>query len=228
MIGNIQHVDRYHNRLSSHLFDSGTELLGNAAIPKPELLNSTGVGRSSRPREYAESRAINRSTTIEQPLPLESELTDYSALLSDWELVWLEAATIRQDFEAFANLWKQIEWTARRPTQIASAVRLAISAEAPALARELSMIGSELYPHDAELKALSRITASPIVTTRREPPRSDIRADRDWVRTHRQDYRGQWVALRNGELLAAAETAEALIRRVGDVRNSGMLITQIW
>lgn len=111
--------------------------------------------------------------------------------------------------------------------KIASAIRLAIAAEASILARALSDLGTMLFPQDKELQTLSQVVAPPIVTTRHEAPRPDIRADRDWIQLHRPEYRGKWVALRNGELLATAETVDALVDEVGNVRNSGILITQM-
>lgn len=40
--------------------------------------------------------------------------------------------------------------------------------------------------------------------------RSDFRKDNRWIEQNAKDYRGQWVALRNGELLAHAETRKEL------------------
>lgn len=227
MTANIQNPTKQTDRLGLQFFNSGTNLLGHGGQFEPEWLNSTGIVRMSSTAKNIETKRQNGLTAIDQP-PIESITTNNADLMSTWELVWLEKALKEGDTKEFTALWHQIDWAARQPSQIASAIRLAIAAEAPIFARALSVLGTELHPDDTELQTVSRVVAPPIVTTRLESPRSDIRSDRDWVRANRLEYRGKWVALRNGELLAAAETVESLVDEVGDVRNTGILITQIW
>ncbi len=39
---------------------------------------------------------------------------------------------------------------------------------------------------------------------------------------------GRWVALRDGQLLGVAETAEQLVAQVGEIKNRGILVTQVY
>jgi hypothetical protein len=47
----------------------------------------------------------------------------------------------------------------------------------------------------------------------------DRTLDYQWIRDHAQDYRGQWVALDNGQLLAAAASLRELLDRVKPLRS---------
>jgi hypothetical protein len=46
----------------------------------------------------------------------------------------------------------------------------------------------------------------------------DRTLDYQWIRDHAQDYRGQWVAVNNGQLLAAAASLRELLDRVTPLR----------
>lgn len=48
-----------------------------------------------------------------------------------------------------------------------------------------------------------------------------------WLKEHWDDYPGEWVAVRDGELLGHADTLDELERQIGDIRASGALITRI-
>ncbi len=51
-------------------------------------------------------------------------------------------------------------------------------------------------------------------------------ADMAWFAAHRDDYWGQWVAVKNGQLLGAAATIKELMERVPNWR--GATISQIF
>jgi len=47
----------------------------------------------------------------------------------------------------------------------------------------------------------------------------DRTLDYQWIGDHAKDYRGQWVALDNGQLLAAAASLRELLDRVKPLRS---------
>jgi hypothetical protein len=47
---------------------------------------------------------------------------------------------------------------------------------------------------------------------------TDVRVDVRWFDEHRQEYRGQWVAVLKGEMLAHAETLEELQKKLAKLR----------
>jgi len=83
-------------------------------------------------------------------------------------------------------------------------------------ARQVATEGAARYPDHAELAKSARVLAPPTVTIARRPHTADIQANRAWLKAHRQDYAGQWVALRDGHFLAAAPSFDALAAQVDD------------
>jgi len=67
--------------------------------------------------------------------------------------------------------------------------------------------------------------AAPIVRPARRPHTAAIQANRAWLKTHRQDYAGQWVALRDGHLLAAAPSFDQLVAHVDETHD--VLMTKL-
>ena len=51
----------------------------------------------------------------------------------------------------------------------------------------------------------------------------DRTLDYQWIRDHAQDYRGQWVALDKGELLAAAASLRELLDHVKHLKHRSLL-----
>ncbi len=47
------------------------------------------------------------------------------------------------------------------------------------------------------------------------------------MKAHRDEYRGNWIALQARQLRYAASSFDDLIAHVGDVRGRGILVTKI-
>jgi len=92
-------------------------------------------------------------------------------------------------------------------------------------ARQVATEGAARYPDHTELAQSAHVLAPPTVTIARRPHTADIQANRAWLKTHRQDYAGQWVALRDGHLLAAAPSFDQLVAQVDDTPD--VLITKL-
>lgn len=81
-------------------------------------------------------------------------------------------------------------------------------------ARHVATMGAERYPEHAELAESARVLAPPTVTRASRQHTADIQANRAWIQAHRQEYAGQWIALHNGHLLAAAPSCDVLNTQV--------------
>ena len=92
-------------------------------------------------------------------------------------------------------------------------------------ARHLALEGTACYPNHAALQQWARVLAPPTVHHVGHTQTSSLRASRTWLKAHWQDYRGQWVAVRDGHLVAAAPSFDAVIAHVGDVQDT--LLTYI-
>lgn len=88
--------------------------------------------------------------------------------------------------------------------------------------------GLQYYPEDALLKKYAYVLAPSKVTTVNAGGHPEVRANREWMQKHRQQYRGHWVALKNGQLLAFGKDHDDVIEQVGDIKNKDILVTPIY
>jgi hypothetical protein len=93
-------------------------------------------------------------------------------------------------------------------------------------ARNLAQQGAGLHPEDPELQKFAYVLAPPKVIVRDLPPTSSVRADRDWMLKYSHAYRGRWVALHDGKLLAEANTLDEVIAQVG--KTAGIYFTKVF
>ena len=129
---------------------------------------------------------------------------------------------------AFLRAYREIDWAKESPERHISAVRLALASGAYQAAQQLAAKGAERFPAYLPLRKMAKILAPPGVRHSPLPADSGLSANRDWLRSHRDEYKGRWVALRDGELLGIAETADQLAGKVGEIRNQKILITQVY
>jgi hypothetical protein len=90
-------------------------------------------------------------------------------------------------------------------------------------AREVAEQGLALYPDHPELRQ-AHYALRPFEV--RSNPRfkiADPSASYDWIKNNSGKYRGQWVALSNGELVAAANSLDQILQAVRD-RDPGKLL----
>lgn len=113
----------------------------------------------------------------------------------------------------------------RSPEDYINGIEEAFRAGAFALARDLSTEGAECYPDHSELQQYARVLAPPKVVRSNLPANPSVRANRDWLKKHRQDYQGRWIALRSGELAGIANSLDELVGQVGETQ--GILLTKI-
>ena len=88
--------------------------------------------------------------------------------------------------------------------------------------------GLQHFPDHAELQKYAYILAPPKVTSVNRGGHPEIRADREWLKQHRDEYRGRWVGIKNGELLAVGNSHDEIISVVGPVKNTGILVTKVY
>jgi hypothetical protein len=64
------------------------------------------------------------------------------------------------------------------------------------------------------------------ITTAEPRETSDFPANRQWLKDHRLQYRGKWVALQKGHLLAEAPSANELIQKLDSIQH--VLLTAVY
>ncbi len=126
----------------------------------------------------------------------------------------------------FVEVAAEIDWLQRPAIDLARAVRLALAAGAHLFARKLAAEGVRLYPDYPELRKMARILAPPQVVNANLPPSPSLQANQTWLRIHANEYKGQWVALRDGSLVAIAPSARELREHLDSTE--GLMVTKVF
>jgi hypothetical protein len=145
---------------------------------------------------------------------------------SDILMAQLAYAAEQGDEAAFVAAYRQMDWAMRSADDFQQTTQWALTAGAHGLARQLAQQGAQRYPSHEELQKYAHVLAPPRMIRRELSLRSDVRNNRDWIKQHGNDYRGKWIALRNGQLLATADSFDALADQFSDPR--GVLLTKIF
>jgi len=112
------------------------------------------------------------------------------------------------------------------PEDFIHAIQTALESSDYRTAQQLSIQAVEHYPQHEELLKYAHILASPKITVSRRLSDGNPEVNLEWVRQNRTQYRGQWVALRNGQLLISANSINELLEQLGD--KQGVFLTAIY
>lgn len=137
----------------------------------------------------------------------------------------MESAAETGDERAFLDALKEVSWQGRPATDFIRAVHLALEAGAHLAARKLSAEGAEFHPNDSELQKYARVLAPPKVISTDVPPNPSQGTNLEWLKAHGEQYRGKWVAVKDGQLLGSADSLKELTAQVGDTKGKGILVT---
>ena len=114
--------------------------------------------------------------------------------------------------------------------EVVQSIRDALATGHHAAARELAIEGAQTHPDHDELQKFGHILAPPTVgkpISATAETRAARKANHAWLKSHWLAYRGQWIALRAGQLLHASPSMDDLIAAVGEVRGQDILLTKI-
>lgn len=131
----------------------------------------------------------------------------------------LEDAAKARDERTFLKALQEVKWHNRPPGDFIYAAQLALKAGAYRAAYQISAEGAEHHPSSSEIQKYAHVLAPPKVVVGKATTDSGHKANREWLKTHGGEYSGQWVAVRNGELLGASGSLEELAKQVGDTKN---------
>lgn len=140
----------------------------------------------------------------------------------------LEQAASKADEAAFLRVARDMDWSTRPAQDYVSAIRLALQVGAHGFARQLSKDGGKKFLDHAEMQKLAALLASSKIVSERLPADPRTGLNMRWLKEHRDEYHGQWVALRAGELLFTAPTAKALLAHLEDPKEKSVLVTKVY
>ncbi len=134
----------------------------------------------------------------------------------------------RYELEAVLNQEVEFSLLAYWSAEEQHSIKITIDLDSP-ISIEISIEG--LFFNTAQqylpnIQLIFNFLTKPKVISKRLPPRTDILANHEWIKEHRQQYQGRWVALRNGELLAEGESSDEVRQKV--VRSKDTLLTVIY
>lgn len=122
----------------------------------------------------------------------------------------LEESARAGDHHRFVGLVKATDWSTRTPEELLKAIDLALYQEMARLAIELAQLGGDLFPDHERVQRAAKVLAPPVAQVAHLPRPRGLDASRSWLREHASKYRGQWIAVREGKLLGAGDSLEAL------------------
>ena len=118
-----------------------------------------------------------------------------------------------------------MNWAMCSAAEFVEAVRLALKVGAHQTALNLASRGVQRFPQNSSLQKMNRLLGPPRVLKTNLPPIPSLKANREWIRTHTVEYRGQWVALQEGKLVASASSVRGLKAQVESLED--LLITKV-
>jgi hypothetical protein len=165
---------------------------------------------------------VDDFTSNRSPFPLRNN--EVRLLAS--KIAQLEQTAKMGNKGAFLKIEGTINWAAALSGEIIQGIQLALAIDAPLTARQLATRGCQHYPDHAELRKYSQVLAPPKKLQKGGKSNTASKSNRDWIMKYGDDYRGQWVALKDGSLLGTAFSLRTLVEQVG--KDKDILFTKVF
>lgn len=157
---------------------------------------------------------VGAGTSMVSPKVKAHHLMQVETISLDRQMAQLKHAADAGDERTFLRAESSIDWENRSAEDVLRGIRFALAAGAHQAAQRIASRGVTLYPDHSEIKKFAHVLAPPKILKKEGFPRSDLRANRDWLKSHRNEYQGQWVALHDGELMGYSQTLAELRKKV--------------
>jgi len=132
------------------------------------------------------------------------------------ELALLNEYADAKDYRAFADLVERLDWATRSPDDLATAIDLALGMGMSRLPMKLAQLGGRLFPDHERVQQAAYVLAPPVARVTTHLPRArGLDDSMTWIEEHSRQYQGQWVAVREGQLLGAAQSLDDIMPLVG-------------
>ena len=126
------------------------------------------------------------------------------------QLAMLAAHARVGDKRKFVAAIKVMDWAQYQPDQLIQIIDLALSLELAGLAMKLAQQGVELFPQDEQVQMAARVLSPPIAHELEAQPPIAVNSSTEWLQQHASQYRTQWVAIRDGQLVGSAASLKEL------------------
>ncbi len=132
------------------------------------------------------------------------------------ELALLSEYADARDYRAFADLVEQLDWATRSPDDLTTAIDLALSMGMSRLPMKLAQLGGRLFPDHERVQQAAYVLAPPVARVTRLPRARGLDDSSTWIQENAGEYKGQWIAVREGRLLGAAYTFDEIKPLIGE------------
>lgn len=142
------------------------------------------------------------------------------------KLVRLLENKAKQGSLPFVQTVQSIDWLLQSPELFLRTIDLALALEMAIVARQLAKDGFRRFPNHTRLQDAYTVL-SPAKAIPRETGDGGITQSMREVNMQAEKYRGQWVALKDGQVLSAAATLKALHSQLEPTDDRSILITKV-
>jgi hypothetical protein len=126
------------------------------------------------------------------------------------QLAMLAAYARAGDKRKFVAAVEVMDWTQYQPAQLIQTIDLALSLGLASLAIKLAQQGVNLFPQDERVQMAARVLSPPVAHELELQPPNAVNSSTEWLQQHASQYRTQWVAIRDGQLLGSAASLKEL------------------
>ena len=139
----------------------------------------------------------------------------------------LRAAYEQGHARQFVQLLEDIDWSNQPPEFFVEAINMALYVNATRLVHLLAAEGYRLHPDDEMMQRADRVFNPPRVGKTGSPAKKGINAYMRWFGEHAAAYRGKWVAVKAGELVAVADSRDELDAQIAEVEDMSDVVVSI-
>lgn len=145
----------------------------------------------------------------------------------DVTLLNVEYAAKTHNTQQFMDGVKQMNWEIRPVEQFIRVIQLALSLGCHATAQRLARQGIQRYPQHEGMIKMEKILAPAKLIRKDLPPYPPAELNMQWLKQNRMQYAGQWVAIKEGQLIAAAPTFKELAAQFEYTKHSRIMVTRV-
>lgn len=143
------------------------------------------------------------------------------------DLINIDFYANQNDVDKFIETVNSLDLETLPARSIIHIIDLALSIGLVKLPQDLSQHALQIYPEDKEIIKYQKILAPPKIINSKLPPYPQAELNVKWLKEFRKEYKGKWVALKEGVLLASADSFTELKSKVEIKKNSHILVTRV-